>query len=626
MPGLHGPWLLDDFANLEGLKSYAAGERSAWDVVVSNDSGPTGRPLSMASFVLDTYLFGESIWHAKRTNLILHLLNGVLAFVLLTLIGRRDSRSDIAAARRWRLLVPVVAACWILLPLNVSTVLYLVQRMTILSATFVLVGLITYLYARTLAASRATLANVLIWIVVPSLALAAALCKENGLLLPLLTAVLEFTFLARAGTPRSRSVKLYLFALVLAPILLGFALFLFDPQFILRGYAARDFTLIERLLTQPRVLWSYVAAILLPSQWSMGLFHDTYEISRNLFQPWTTLPALMSWVILFFGVWRARMAAAFLAFGTFFFLAGHTMESSVFGLEIYFEHRNYLPSLGLLLGVVGSGIWSVDHLSKNSQTARRLLISALVLVSLSYAWVTHARVSTWTSEAALYSAELARNPGSPRLRGILTTKALGEGDLKSAFEHIAAAERAWGSAQKSTVALWRISALCHFGARIPAQIYSDLELATNTRIESFTISAWRLMLMYIDSGRCANSDLDVPRLIGALEASLERTTMAPSQKEVWRTRHYLARLYTLQQRYDEAAAQALTAWRHSSNNIEAGILAFDLNLHAGRISVCREIFSVLRSRLNGGNQRHQRILAIYEEELEKAADVSLNPD
>ena len=45
-------------------------------------------------------------------------------------------------------------------------------------------------------------------------------------------------------------------------------------------------------------------------------------------------------------VWRW---GRYLAFGIAWFLVGHSIESTVFSLELYFEHRNYFPGVGLFL-------------------------------------------------------------------------------------------------------------------------------------------------------------------------------------------------------------------------------------------------------------------------------------
>ena len=142
-PGLHGPFLLDDYINLQdigkngGLDSF----ENWWQFVTSGESGPLGRPLSLASFTLNTLEWPAAPFPFKATNLVLHIINGFLVFFLTTkilyLLGYTDSRKKI-------LLSVAVTAYWLIMPVQTTSVLYVVQRMTILSATFTLMGLFFY--------------------------------------------------------------------------------------------------------------------------------------------------------------------------------------------------------------------------------------------------------------------------------------------------------------------------------------------------------------------------------------------------------------------------------------------------------------------------------------------------
>jgi hypothetical protein len=125
-PGLNGPLVLDDFENLEpfaGIQSGALG----WDEVLSaNAIGLGGRPIAMISFAGNWLSSGGEVWSLKHTNLMLHLLCGTLLFWLAgRLLG--EPRSAVAAQRWW--LALLVAALWLLSPMLVSTVLYIIQRM-----------------------------------------------------------------------------------------------------------------------------------------------------------------------------------------------------------------------------------------------------------------------------------------------------------------------------------------------------------------------------------------------------------------------------------------------------------------------------------------------------------------
>ena len=100
------------------------------------------------------------------------------------------------------------------------------------------------------------------------------------------------------------------------------------------GYELRSFTLLERLLTEARVLWFYLGLIVLPRFEAFGLYHDDISLSTGLLMPWTTLPALLGLAGLVGIAWHVRNRAPLLAFGIAWFLIGHSLESTVLPLEI----------------------------------------------------------------------------------------------------------------------------------------------------------------------------------------------------------------------------------------------------------------------------------------------------
>ena len=119
------------------------------------------------------------------------------------------------------------------------------------------------------------------------------------MLLPLFTALIDIS-LFRFQDHRQRtdwrilSVYLAVLAITLAKIVIGYG----GPYSILTGhlnyYEVREFTLQERLLTQPRVVWFYLKMLLFPDLHDMGLFHDDLPLSHDWWTPPSTLPAMAS--------------------------------------------------------------------------------------------------------------------------------------------------------------------------------------------------------------------------------------------------------------------------------------------------------------------------------------------
>lgn len=405
-PGLAGGFLFDDYANLPTLGAFGPINDTSTlaRYLTSGSADPTGRPVAVASFLLDAQTWPADPQPFKRTNLLIHLLNGALLIWLLLWLGRERHIPEQHAQHA----AVLGGALWLLHPLFVSTTLYIVQREAMLPATFSLLGLLGYLHGRNqLLHGQAWRGGILAAASIGTATLLATLSKANGVLLPLLALTLEFTIL-RAPSPSAVRGLNALRVLVLGlptGLLLAYLLHLFPADLgVVPG--ARPWSYAQRLLTEPRVLLDYLRLLWLPGPYTSGLFNDQFIPSTGLLRPWTTLPALLLVIALPLAAWGLRHRFPLLAAAILFYLAGQLLESSFIALELYFEHRNYLPALlmfwplAVWLTAPGKHRWS------------KMLLSLLLVLML--AGMTHLRSSLWgnQTEQALLWAEL--NPGSPR--------------------------------------------------------------------------------------------------------------------------------------------------------------------------------------------------------------------
>lgn len=404
-PGLGGPFMLDDLGSLRVLAETGGVHdlRGLLRFLAADISSPVGRPLANLSFLLNYQDWPASPWPFKLTNLGLHLAVGGLLFLL-----ARALLAGAIPARQADWAALLVAAVWLLNPLNVSTTLYVVQRMAQLAALFVLAGLLAYVHGRRRLAARPRQGYAWMTAGVTLLAALAVLGKENGALLPLLAMVLEYTVLRhhlRLAAPDRRWTLVFLW--LPSAILLAALFHASGPA----AYAPRDFTLAERLLTECRVLFDYAWRWFNPLQPPRGVLADGYAVSRGLLAPWTTLPALAGLLAALAWALRQRRRHPLAALAVLFFLAGHAMESTVVPLEIYFEHRNYLPAMFLALP---AACWLAARGGRLAPLLAVLFLGALALQS--------ARVAVaWGDELdlALWSAGV--NPDSGRAQDFLAT-------------------------------------------------------------------------------------------------------------------------------------------------------------------------------------------------------------
>lgn len=412
--GLGGPLLFDSKVALEKNPEFHLdpAEFNQWRVaVLSSASGPTGRPVSMLSLAINHALAGgvDPFWF-KLGNLLLHCLIGTLVYLLLRHIQRSSTVWQRAVGSSSA--VPLVAAAiWLLHPLQLSSVLYTVQRMEQLSALFILLGLLVWVFHRGRWLERgpeaADLSRCLAGLLV-CFAL-AVLSKEDGvLLLPLLLWVeLVFYGFVFGGHQRRLLVLAVTAGGALSLLALSLAV-LWPPDWLLEWYRVREFTVQERVLTQLRVLWAYLGLILIPDIRAYGLHHDALVASRTLLEPMTTLYAALAWLAvvgLAIAGWRRWPVFAFAAG---WFLLAHALESSIVPLEMMYEHRNYLPLLGPALWV---GWLLLEGLSR-LQARQRAVLAGVLLVLL--AGQTAQRAVIWAEEERMAAYHLRHHPDSPR--------------------------------------------------------------------------------------------------------------------------------------------------------------------------------------------------------------------
>ncbi len=411
LPGLKGPFFLDDNPQLTPLFSLAA-DFSSTDIGehLHSRSGYLGRPVSMATFVLNAVLHGDDTWYWKLTNVLIHIVIGIVIFLLTVRLCRNFyTKSD---SRNIALLV---TALWLLHPLQVSTVLYTVQRMSQLSALFIFLGMLSYTVGRQ-AIDKGKISSGWLYILAAFLLCfpMSAFSKENGILLPLMLLIVEvfvFRFYSVEGQ------KKYLLAIftgfLILPLVIGLYFLSVDfDHWVLRGYATRDFTLIERVLTQLRVLVLYLVQILFPLPSNFGFFHDDINVSSNLLSPPQTLFSLLLLLALLIGSVLARKKYPLLAVGVFMFFASHVLESTIFPLELMFEHRNYLASYGIVLCL---GILLVKLLHRKEWVMKAVPVFVVIFAALLLGF----RVQAWSSENSMYLYMQKQRPDSRRLAVIV---------------------------------------------------------------------------------------------------------------------------------------------------------------------------------------------------------------
>lgn len=407
--GLPGSFVLDDVPNIVN--------NSLLELKQLNVDGlfriATAPQLSGSLRVVPTLTFALDYWRAggfdpstfKATNIFIHALTAcALAWFFHALLLAVKT-----PARRASWVAPFLALVWALHPLQVSSVLYVVQRMQTMGTLFLVLALFAYLQARRMqlagvSGRRGFLIAILLWVV-------ALGCKEDSVLLPAYALALELTVLRFGAADASLSRRLrygYFYATVAG--LAVYLLWVVPNHWHWQAYTARDFSTPERLLTQTRVLCMYLWQIVLPLPSHMGFYYDWLQPSRSLLQPWTTVPAILLLATLLALAARLRTRSPLFSLGVFLFFSAHLITSNVIGLELMFEHRNSFALVGAVLAI-GSVLAYIGRRLKLRPVAQ-VVTCAAVLTVLTGGVV--ARAHMWADKMGFARASTEVAPRSAR--------------------------------------------------------------------------------------------------------------------------------------------------------------------------------------------------------------------
>lgn len=568
--GLHGPLLLDDFPQLSPLLD--AGDVGFFDLYqryMISESGPLGRPVSMFTFIVNASISGSDIWLWKLTNLIIHVFNGLLAYLVFFTLVRYSNQALSRVHAMWIALIP--ASIWLIHPINVSTVLYTVQRMAQLSALFCLSGILAFSWARI-----RMIQGFSGW--VPGMLFAFLVCfplaifsKENAFLFPGYLLILEIFIFRMRGFYLGN----YWDAIDGYVLLILFACFFYIfgsselYKSALAGYEIRDYDLWQRLLTQFRVLIQYLNQIFLPSLDAFGFYHDDIDVSISLLHPPTTLVSILLIVGLLSVAWVMRRKAPLISAGIFFFFFGHSLESSVFALEMMYEHRNYLPLVGICLMIAGL----VLRCSRNFKAWG--IAGGCMVLALS--WQTHARVEIWSSAQNFYRHAYATHPDSKRVNLVFMQAYLAAGQFASARS---IAERF----QDQGFHLVRLFLTCkERGQIVSAQQREGLRLPGGV-LESYGTTALIEMANQGLSGECSFPALWYAELI-------DRVLEQPAKdKDAAKLLMYQAHFFHKASDFSAAIRSLEQSYARNKRSPMPLFLASEWSLDQGQVDVARGFF------------------------------------
>lgn len=351
------------------------------------------RPVAMFSFALNYYFHGLHVFGYHVVNTLVHIITAIFLFLfireILILPKLREKYGDYAVY-----IAGLATLFWAINPVQLTNVTYIVQRQNSLCGMFYIIGFYFYIRART--------SKSLQYATFSALAIILAMgSKENAILAFPGIALFEVMFFGMSKR------KLIIFGgFIVLAILLTLAVQgpeTFGTDRLMKGYAKRDFTLGQRLLTEPRVIVFYMMLLIFPYHKLLSLTH-TVPLSHNLLNPPETLISLLIiGAILTLAILKIKKHPL-IAYCVFFFFINHIVEGTIIPLELVYEHRNYIPSFFFFIPLAIFIVYGYRHWLK--QVA--IVASALIVLFLGYN--TYIQNAVWKIDMRLWSDVCKKSP------------------------------------------------------------------------------------------------------------------------------------------------------------------------------------------------------------------------
>jgi tetratricopeptide (TPR) repeat protein len=365
------------------------------------------RPAACITFALNHYFGGLNVFGYHLVNILIHLLSSIFLFLFTYHTLNLPSIKTRYAADAYFIAL-LSTTLWAINPIHTQAVTYIVQRMASLACMFYIMSMYFYLRART---TDTNPKKVLLFTTSFISFLMALGSKENAAMLPLMIFLYEILFFQQITRQSFRRYGRLFLIVAGAILILGFTYVYIKGGNIfsfLDGYRYRQFTLAQRLLTEPRILVFYITLLLYPVPNRLSITHSVH-LSTSLFDPmWTLFSMILIGGILGYALYLTKKRPLF-SFCILFFFLNHVIESTIFPLELIFEHRNYIPSMLFFLPIA-IGLSYLLRPYEHKKTMKIVISLFIILLLIGFGHATFMRNFDWKSEKTLWSDAATKAP------------------------------------------------------------------------------------------------------------------------------------------------------------------------------------------------------------------------
>ena len=397
-PCLHGDFVFDDrtFIYDDASPVHITRLSQLTDILFSK---VLVRKIGLISFAINFYFGGLNPYGYHLVNVIIHILNGFILFLLSYTILTLASNEGKGRGNAFKISF-LGSLLWLVHPIQTQSVSYIWQRLASLSTLFFLLSFLCYIKGRLLHAHK----RVALFICSVIFGLLALGTKQNTATLPLFVILSEFLFFQPKPfkLDRKKLGIIILFGglfILISGIYLTYNLYpsLFDPSL----------TPLERGLTQLRVVIFYLSLLIYPHPSRLNVAHD-FSISHSLFSPFTTFLSLLVIIGLIALAIYLIKKNRLVSFALIWFFGNMVIESSIIPLEMVFEHRLYLPFMGLIVVVIGLCV------SLPKKEWEKWVTGFIILLLSLFSYWTYERASVWGEPFSLWMDASKKSPYKAR--------------------------------------------------------------------------------------------------------------------------------------------------------------------------------------------------------------------
>jgi tetratricopeptide (TPR) repeat protein len=370
------------------------------------------RPLPCLTLGLNYYFGRENPFGYNIVNITIHILCSIAVYIFLqTLLSIPGIRPYFAAKHRYEIAV-IATFLFAFHPIQTNVVTYIIQRMTSMAALFYIISVTGYIFFRmqTLKSGKGTFirkyAGLLIAIISGT---CSFLSKENAAFLPIAILLVDYLFFynlfdedQKKKLKRIYAVSIFLLLAVIAYAGTG------RIMGYIHGYGHRDFSLIERLLTEPRIVFFYIYLLFIPNVGLLNLNHDIL-ISKSIVNPPDTLIALLGIVLFVITAFVSRKKYNLFSFVIVWYLGNLIIESTIISLELIYEHRTYLPGVLVFFLMSFCLVYVSTKILKNKKA---ILLTSFLLIL--YGNGTYLRNFVFSTPFSLWYDVVQKSPNLAR--------------------------------------------------------------------------------------------------------------------------------------------------------------------------------------------------------------------